>query len=389
MFQHSGANYFPTKEEDLSLVKELPLAVYEIMTHPVTGALYLHKQQDIFPLLPKYYGEFEEIGDRILKTYSLREVNTGVLLIGQKGTGKSLMARYVSSKAGVPVIVVSSPFAGQSLQDLFSAIEGRAVVLFDEFDKNFPDSKPTSRPGYNEENTAANAQEQLLSIMDGTMIGKKLFIMTANNRFKINEFLLNRPGRVLYNIKFHGLDDLSIQQYCEDKLNDKSMIQSVINSSRPFSMFTFDMLKGLVEEMNRYNESPGKAMRLLNIDVDFDGSVEYDFKVLVNGNEIGSGSCKCKITLNLALSFERTDVGRGAYIKSNPSTVVFDDWGEPDEESIPEESRRTMFFNHEFSPDMITKMDGDEVTYTHVVGKNTIVAVLKRKVERHAFGYGY
>ena len=101
--------------------------------------------------------------------------------------------------------------------------------------------------------------------------------------------------------KYRATDPLSVEYRA-------MMTQAVINSTRPFSMFTFDMLKGLVEEMNRYNESPRKAMRLLNVDLEYDGVSEYVYKVFLDGKPIGGGvilgimTAEFKETLSYILS---------------------------------------------------------------------------------------
>jgi hypothetical protein len=46
------------------------------------------------------------------------------------------------------------------------------------------------------------------------------------------------------------------------------------------------MLKALVEEMNRYNESPVEALKMLNAKPEFDGASTYDIKVVHNNKEI-------------------------------------------------------------------------------------------------------
>jgi hypothetical protein len=46
------------------------------------------------------------------------------------------------------------------------------------------------------------------------------------------------------------------------------------------------MLKALVEEMNRYNESATQAMRILNIKPQADSGVQYSIKVLRDGKEL-------------------------------------------------------------------------------------------------------
>jgi hypothetical protein len=93
----------------------------------------------------------------------------------------------------------------------------------------------------------------------------------------------NRPGRIFYMLDFKGLDAEFIREYCEDNLKNTSQIDKIVNISSLFSEFNFDMLKALVEEMNRYDESPQEALRMLNAKPEFDGGSKYDVEVVHNG----------------------------------------------------------------------------------------------------------
>ena len=56
-----------------------------------------------------------------------------------------------------------------------------------------------------------------------------------------------------------------------------------------FKAFNFDMLKALVEEMNRYNESPHEALKMLNAKPFSDKNCEHKVEILVNGKRIERG----------------------------------------------------------------------------------------------------
>jgi hypothetical protein len=46
------------------------------------------------------------------------------------------------------------------------------------------------------------------------------------------------------------------------------------------------MLKATVEEMNRYDEEPQDALRMLNVKPEFDGGNKYTFKMIKEGEEV-------------------------------------------------------------------------------------------------------
>jgi hypothetical protein len=101
-------------------------------------------------------------------------------------------------------------------------------------------------------------------MLDGTMTSQKLFVLTVNDTWSVSSHMKNRPGRLFYNIEFSGLGAQFIREYCEDKLEDKEQVEPVLQASALFDQFNFDMLKALVEEMNRYKETPFQALEMLN-----------------------------------------------------------------------------------------------------------------------------
>jgi hypothetical protein len=108
-------------------------------------------------------------------------------------------------------------------------------------------------------------------------------MLTCNDQYRVNQHMHNRPGRIFYSLVFSGLEQEFIRDYCNDRLNDKQYIEKVCQVGSLFSQFNFDMLKALVEEMNRYNESPHEALIMLNAKPRHDREVEYDITLTING----------------------------------------------------------------------------------------------------------
>jgi SpoVK/Ycf46/Vps4 family AAA+-type ATPase len=161
----------------------------------------------------------------------------------------------------VPTIVINHPWIGDKFNTLIQSIQQPCIVMFDEFEKV-----------YNNEE-----QEELLTLLDGIYSSKKLFMLTSNDKWRVDSHMRNRPGRIFYMVDFKGLDETFIREYCYDNLAKPELktIDTIVNISSVFSAFNFDMLKALVEEMNRYDESPQEAMRILNVRAEFDSAVTY------------------------------------------------------------------------------------------------------------------
>jgi hypothetical protein len=96
----------------------------------------------------------------------------------------------------------------------------------------------------------------------------------------------NRPGRIFYMLNFKGLDQEFVIEYCMDNLRNKQHIEGVCRVASMFDQFNFDMLKALVEEMNRYNESAGQSMRMLNAKPEFGGESKYNVSLQVKGLDV-------------------------------------------------------------------------------------------------------
>jgi hypothetical protein len=106
-------------------------------------------------------------------------------------------------------------------------------------------------------------------------------MLTSNDKWRVDSHMRNRPGRIFYMIDFKGLDEAFIREYCLENLTkpEPKIVDTVVNISSVFAAFNFDMLKALIEEMNRYGETPQEAMRILNVKAEFDAGAAYHVEI--------------------------------------------------------------------------------------------------------------
>lgn len=169
--------------------------------------------------------------------------NLGVILSGDKGIGKSLFAKLLATKAvsnGYPMIIADTYFPG--IASYIESIEQECIIMFDEFDKTFGDVKA--------EDGMASPQTELLTLFDGMASGKKLFVITCNDLRKLNEFLVNRPGRFHYHFRFEYPSAEEVREYLKDKLpEDRHLeIPEVVAFSRTVRL-NYDCLRAIAFEI--------------------------------------------------------------------------------------------------------------------------------------------
>lgn len=200
--------------------------------------------------------------------------------------------------------------------------------------------------------------------MDGVFPSKKLFILTVNDQYKVNSHMRNRPGRIFYMIEYKGLDAGFIREYCQDNLGDKSYIEQVCRLTLLFDSFNFDMLKALVEEMNRYKESPNQAMEMLNAKPYDPGTVRHRVEMHVAGKKLEPGQFW-------------PDVIRGNPISHQ--TLEFGVDLEPENDNVDN-------IELEITQNMLKKINVEEGTFTYMLNEgtpNATVIVITREAHTH------
>lgn len=268
-FIKNGSKFNVSATGAVDLHDELPVGTYTVKFERM-GEYYYLEQVDNFKIKGKIYGDALRQRDRILRTFNERSKSTGVMLSGEKGSGKTLLAELLSleaQKSGIPTIVINEPWSGDEFNRFVQSIDQPTVVIFDEFEKVYDREK----------------QEQMLTLLDGVYSSKKLFILTCNDKWRINEHMKNRPGRIYYRLDYRGLDSQFIREYCEDNLVNITYIESVMRIAAVFGEFNFDILKAMVEEMNRYDESPQEVMKMLNAKPENDEARIYNVALEMDG----------------------------------------------------------------------------------------------------------
>lgn len=220
--------------------------IFRIYEQPQTKRLGLEKIDDTFRFDFKIYDlDCEDIMSKIIKTWTsdlFRESNKnlGVIFNGIKGTGKTIAAKLLCNRIGLPVIVISKPVDG--MLEFIQSLHFESAILIDEAEKTFREE-----------------QEVLLKMIDGVYNDmRKLYILTTN-KLSIDENLLGRPGRIRYIKEFSNLSAKAVNDVIDDNLNDISLKDDVLKVVDSLEISTIDILKAIIDECNIMGSVPSDS----------------------------------------------------------------------------------------------------------------------------------
>lgn len=211
-----GSIYF-AKPNTEPVLDHIPAKVYRIAFDNERGCVYLEPFVDKFTLPEKIYGDHHEIVSMIFNDYKKCTSSVGAMLVGKKGTGKSLMAEDLSNRAiamGVPVIFIDDTVPIGAIRNVVETI-GPCVVYFEEFGKMYSN--------YKGEEDRKNEQNPFLSFFSSRELKKVLFVINENDQEKLSDFILNRPQRFKYRIS--PLMDYG--KLAEEMMHGKPIIDSI------------------------------------------------------------------------------------------------------------------------------------------------------------------
>ena len=222
-------------DESVKVHNYLPVGTYKVRFNPMAG-FSLQKIEDLRSNGEKAYGTLEKRVKKIIRTFQDTTRSLGVLASGDKGMGKTMMLRILAEKARVdlnlPVVIVDSNAPG--LPDFLDTI-GESVVVFDEFEKTF-----RIRPD--------DDQAQFLGLFDGMSATKRMYVVTINDLRGMNDYLINRPGRFHYHLRFEYPVANEIREYLGDNGVSSEQIENVVGFSNIIKV-NYDHLRAIAFEL--------------------------------------------------------------------------------------------------------------------------------------------
>ena len=210
----------------------------------------------------------------------------GVILYGEPGTGKTLLAKAVAGEANVPFYAVSgSDFiqvyvgvGASRIRQLFKKAKshGKAVIFIDEIDAIGKKRSGNASGGSDERDQTLNA---LLTEMSGFAEKEGIVVMAATNRLDMLDDALLRPGRFDRHIEVSLPDVQAREKILNLHMKNKPFDKINLNDwAKKTSYFSGAKLEHLVNEAAIFackDESP------LIEDIHLDSA----FNVVVAGHE--------------------------------------------------------------------------------------------------------
>ena len=313
-FIRNGNSWRIADDASLDIHSQLPAGNY-VIVQDMHGNLLL-QQVDTFELKGKRYGDTDRNRDRIFNTFTDRSSSTGVMLTGEKGSGKTMLAKSLAIRCaedGIPCILINQDWRGEAFNSLLQDISQPCMILFDEFEKVYD----------------SDEQEEMLTLLDGVFPSKKLFVLTCNDKWRVNQHMRNRQGRIFYMLDFTGLDEDFVVEYCHDNLKNLANIDGVLTVAGLFEEFNFDMLKALVEDMNRFKETPQECLEMLNAKPEFSNDSKFKISLFVDEKEVEEANMEDKEWIGNPL---QKGIHVGYYAKSGKVDEDSDEEGHWDSE---------------------------------------------------------
>lgn len=248
----------------------LPARTYKVRASMMGLKLVSADEEFVISDNEEIFGGREDKVEMIKKTYDASETSVGVLLSGKKGIGKTLFARMLATEAikmGMPVVLIDHKSGGSNIVDLVASLPENVMVMFDEFEKVFD----------------KDAQEELLGMFDGTSSKKRMFVITLNTIGRTSQFLLDRPGRFLFHLRFDSPSDEQIEEFLTTKVADLAEEDLIASKNLASVMdINYDILNALARMLN-LGYHVGEVLADLNIASADGADVRYDIKLdLIN-----------------------------------------------------------------------------------------------------------
>jgi hypothetical protein len=237
---------------------------------------YYLVETSAFRLPEKIYGD-TSITNRWLTSYKHNSnKNLGILLSGLKGAGKTILAQKLCVESQKPVIIITEAFHGPNFIEFISnPVFEDCIIFIDEFEKIYPEASMTT---------------DLLSLFDGNLTTRLIFLVTVNDVNQVSDFMINRPSRLKYRKHYDSLSMDIVDDVIKDLLVNKDEAEGLIQELLKIGIITFDILITIIKDMNLFKENAKSVIKHLNLKRE---SMTYKIKEIFKDEEMECGDSFC------------------------------------------------------------------------------------------------
>jgi len=215
--------------QDINLarkVEALPPAVYNLVMSEEGPRLFKGRTKFDIPKDP--LGDHNTIRDLIISDYNSTTSPVGVILVGLKGSGKTMLSEDLCNlviDSGRCILNITTPLSGSLISTIINLL-GPCAVMFDEFGKVYSESEE---------------RNSVLTLFSDSEKRNILFIVTANSEREFVDAMLNRPGRFKYRINYDGIKEATIIEALANPKHSPELVEYLRMYSQ-YHAISFDML---------------------------------------------------------------------------------------------------------------------------------------------------
>lgn len=244
------------------LVEELAPAVYQIVMVDKSPALV--KKFDKYTVPEKILGERTDNNiRRIGRLHARTDKPMGVMITGDKGTGKSILAKltcneYIEKHKKIVIEVVDA-LPVSVLNYVIEAIDDEVCVFFDEFAK---------RQGGRDSDGDILSDDTYLNYFENADYGRILNIVTENKTSDMSTYLLGRSSRMKLHFKYDEICKTEVEAcltHFEIPEERRGLIRSLVKSCKLNIDLLSDICNDLKDDPELLNDLTG-YMSVCNIE---------------------------------------------------------------------------------------------------------------------------
>ena len=262
------------QNEEAEGVAKCPNKIWHLKFDARAEEYYLDLFAEKYEVGEIYGEDHNERKFKVLNAFDKLESNVGVISMGKKGNGKSLLSKDIANtmlRKNMPVIIVTALDFPELFLKFVEKIDG-AMYQFEEFEKYIHHKD----------------QQKLLNIFDGVTDSKNLFFITTNSKHNVETNLFGRPSRIRYIFNFNNLSEDAIIEYIEKNLTNLRFKEDLTNWAINFSEITFDILTSIVTEFNiTQPKEMQEVLKDFNVTSNiYSESSMFSYTIIENGKDV-------------------------------------------------------------------------------------------------------